>query len=180
MLYKAAWWWIPCDLEHVGAILNIFKHFIIILIVSTNCIFVHALDNECLTQLYVCKRPCSVDSHNMHCWEIFKWIYRLTFWAVRWRAQRAMLKSVLERGAWWLSLKPCVRSFKNCGHPIHPSVLLCNVSDCILSSVRNDHRQCCVSHHTSAYVIFKWGITQCWSHISDLEYNYSVPPVGFL
>jgi len=35
-----------CDPKHVGAILNIFKYFIIILIVSTNYIFVHLLDNE--------------------------------------------------------------------------------------------------------------------------------------
>ena len=35
-----------CDPKHVGAILNIFKDFIIILIVSTNCIFVHLLDNK--------------------------------------------------------------------------------------------------------------------------------------
>jgi len=32
--------------KHVGAILNIFKHFIIILIISTNYIFVHLLDNK--------------------------------------------------------------------------------------------------------------------------------------
>jgi hypothetical protein len=31
---------------HVGAILNIFKYFIIILIVATNYIFVHLLDNK--------------------------------------------------------------------------------------------------------------------------------------
>jgi len=36
----------PCDSKHVGAILNIFKYFIIILIVSTNYIFVHLLDNK--------------------------------------------------------------------------------------------------------------------------------------
>ena len=34
------------DPKHVGAILNIFKCFIIILIVSTNYIFVHLLDNK--------------------------------------------------------------------------------------------------------------------------------------
>ena len=32
--------------KHVGAILNIFKYFIIILNVSTNYIFVHLLDNK--------------------------------------------------------------------------------------------------------------------------------------
>ena len=32
--------------KHVAAILNIFKYFIIILIVSTNYIFVHLLDNK--------------------------------------------------------------------------------------------------------------------------------------
>ena len=32
--------------ENVGANLNIFKYFIIILIVSTNYIFVHLLDNK--------------------------------------------------------------------------------------------------------------------------------------
>jgi len=34
------------DPKHVGAFLNIFKYFVIILIVSTNYIFVHLLDNE--------------------------------------------------------------------------------------------------------------------------------------
>ena len=45
-LYKAPWWWISCDPKYVGAILNIFKYFIIILIVPTNYIFVHLLDNK--------------------------------------------------------------------------------------------------------------------------------------
>jgi len=36
----------PCDPKHVGAILNMFKYFIIILIVFTNFIFVHLLDNN--------------------------------------------------------------------------------------------------------------------------------------
>jgi len=31
-LYKAPWWWIPCDPKHVGAILNTFICFIITLI----------------------------------------------------------------------------------------------------------------------------------------------------
>ena len=35
-----------CDPKHVRAILNIFKCFIIILIVSTIYIFVHLLDNK--------------------------------------------------------------------------------------------------------------------------------------
>jgi len=35
-----------CDRKHFGAILNIFKYFIIILIVSKNYIFVHLLDNK--------------------------------------------------------------------------------------------------------------------------------------
>ena len=35
-------------LTHVGAILSIFKYFIIILIVSTNYIFVRLLDNKVL------------------------------------------------------------------------------------------------------------------------------------
>jgi len=43
---KASWWWIPCDPKHVGAILNIIKYFIIILVVSTNYIFMHPLDNK--------------------------------------------------------------------------------------------------------------------------------------
>jgi hypothetical protein len=34
------------DPKHIGAILNIFKYFIIILIVSTNYIFVHLLDHK--------------------------------------------------------------------------------------------------------------------------------------
>ena len=36
----------PCDPKHVGAILNIFKYFIIIVILSVNYIFVHLLDNK--------------------------------------------------------------------------------------------------------------------------------------
>ena len=39
---------ISCDAKHVGAILNILKYFIIILIVTTNYIFVHLLDNNVL------------------------------------------------------------------------------------------------------------------------------------
>jgi len=35
-----------CDPKHFGAILKIFKCFIIIVIVSTNYIFVHLLDNK--------------------------------------------------------------------------------------------------------------------------------------
>jgi len=45
-LYKAPCWWIPCDPKYFGAILNIFEYFIIFLIVSTNYIFVHLLDNK--------------------------------------------------------------------------------------------------------------------------------------
>ena len=37
---------VPCDPKHVGAILNIIKYVIMILIVSTNYIFVHLLDNK--------------------------------------------------------------------------------------------------------------------------------------
>ena len=36
----------PCDPKHVGAILNIFGCFIIILIIYANYIFVHLLDNK--------------------------------------------------------------------------------------------------------------------------------------
>jgi len=35
-----------CDPKHVGTVLNILKYFIIILIVSTNYIFVHLLDSK--------------------------------------------------------------------------------------------------------------------------------------
>jgi len=45
-LYKAPWWWSLCDPKYVGAILNSFQYYIIILIVSTNYIFVHLLDNK--------------------------------------------------------------------------------------------------------------------------------------
>jgi len=38
----------PCDPKHDGAIFNILKYFIIIIIVSTNYIFVHLLDNTVL------------------------------------------------------------------------------------------------------------------------------------
>ena len=41
-LYKAPWWWIPWS----EICWNNFKYFIIILIVSTNYIFVHLLDKE--------------------------------------------------------------------------------------------------------------------------------------
>ena len=45
-MFKITPTWIPCDPKHVGVILNIFKYFIIILIVSTNYISVHLLDNK--------------------------------------------------------------------------------------------------------------------------------------